>query len=85
MSFLSGGKEMRMLRPQVLSLYRICLKLIRDLPHQRKVYYDYTRLKFRENLHLTDPKKIKFLVNESEEEIAWVRKVLESRGKPGNF
>jgi hypothetical protein len=82
MSFLSSNRELRKLRPMVLSLYRKCLKVIRILPNQKKVYYDYTRLKFRENASLTDSTKITFLINASEEELAWVSKILDSRQNP---
>ena len=83
MSFLTNNKELRELRPKVLSLSRMCLKVIRDLPKQKEVYYDYTRLKFRENAGLKDGRQIRFLINASEEEIAWVRKILEANDKPG--
>lgn len=83
MSFLANSKELRQLRPNVLSLYRICLKLIRDLPRQKEVYYDYTRLKFRENSSLKDSKKIRALLSASKEEIAWVRKILDDSHKAG--
>jgi hypothetical protein len=81
MSFLTNNKEMRNLRPKVLTLYRTCLKLIRDLPRQKEVYYDYTRLKFKENANVKEAKKIKFLISSSEEEIAWVRGILTSSDK----
>ena len=81
MSFLTNSKEFRQLRPNVLSLYRTCLKLIRDLPRQKEVYYDYTRLKFKENSSLKDGKKIRALISASKEEIAWVRKILDDSHK----
>jgi hypothetical protein len=81
MSFLSNSKELRQLRPKVLSLYRTILKLIRDLPKQKEVYYDYTRLKFQENSNVKDGKKIRFLISSSEEEIAWVRGILDAKDK----
>ena len=84
MSFLSSGKELRQLRPNVLSLYRKCLKIMRDLPRQQQVYYDYTRLKFKENASLKDGKKIRALISASEEEIAWVRNILVSSEKNKN-
>lgn len=83
MSFLGNSKEFRQLRPKVLSLYRMCLKLIRDLPRQKEIYYDYTRLKFKENASLKDSKKIRALISASEEEIAWVRKILDTSVKAG--
>ena len=79
MSFLTNNKELRQLRPKVFSFYRLCLKVIRDLPNQKKVYYDYTRLKFKENAELTDAKKIRFLISSGEEELEWVRKILDHR------
>jgi Complex 1 protein (LYR family) len=79
MSFLTNNKELRQLRPKVFSFYRLCLKVIRDLPHQKQVYYDYTRLKFKENAALTDAKKIRFLISSGEEELEWVRKILDYR------
>ena len=79
MSFLASNKELRQLRPKVLAFYRLCLKVIRDLPKQQKVYYDYTRLKFKENADLTDAKKIRSLINTGEEELQWVRKILDYR------
>ena len=79
MSFLASNKELRQLRPKVFSFYRLCLKVIRDLPNQKKVYYDYTRLKFKENAELADAKKIRHLINSGVEELEWIRKILDHR------
>lgn len=65
-----------------IHLYRRCMKVIQQLiPSQQKLWYDYTRLKFEENAEITDPVKIKRLIKEGNEELAWMETVLERKKK----
>jgi hypothetical protein len=45
-------------------------------PHHKKIWYDYTRLKFEENEAVSDVKIIKSLINNADEEIEWVQSIL---------
>ncbi len=74
---LFNNKELRLLRPTVKGFYKKCLKVIMTLqPDHQKIWYDYTRLKFAENENCKDPKKIKTLLSNAEEELDWVIKVV---------
>jgi hypothetical protein len=48
----------------------------------QKVYYDYTRLKFRENANVSEAKKIKQLLADAKEEINWVRSIMNRTDGP---
>lgn len=63
-----------------IALYRRCMKIIMRLqPNHQKIWYDYTRLKFEENAQVTDKAKIKKLIADAEEEINWVKSVLDRK------
>lgn len=72
---------------EVKALYRRILRAIRNLePEHQKTYYDYTRLKIMENEHVKGKTEIRKLIEDANEELAWVESVLrrkaESRKTP---
>ena len=69
--------ESKKLRPQVLQLYRECLKtcfLLQDA-HQEE-WYIYTQNKFRDAMTLNDDTKVRQLLRDGREELEWVKKVV---------
>jgi hypothetical protein len=61
----------------VKSIYRKALRVItRFEPEQREVYYNYTRLKLNENW---DNKRSQIKIKEAEEEILWLKKILDNK------
>jgi uncharacterized protein (DUF2461 family) len=65
------------LRSQSLSLYRKCIRILQDLDYRhRKVWYDYTRLKYEEHKHLSDPERIKSLITDATEQIQWTKSII---------
>jgi hypothetical protein len=65
------------------TLYRRILKNIKYLdPKFQKVYYDYARLKFKENKSVKDEKQIKKLLINAVEEIQWLESVLSRKENP---
>ena len=65
------------LRAKVISLYRQCLRVIKVLePDHRKIWYDYTKLKYEDNKTLSDERKILREIKEAEEQIEWTKSVL---------
>ena len=82
MSILSLRKKRLelQLRGVVLALFRKCLRLTQKLePAHQGTWYHYTKLKFRENAGVNDPKKIKLLLSEAEAEISFVEKILREK------
>jgi len=69
-------------RKRSLKFYRDSLRVIRQLEssHQ-KTWYDYLRLKFYENRDIHDSLKLKRILVESEEELAWVQHVISTQNK----
>lgn len=64
-------------RSQSLSLYRKCIRILKDLDSRhRKVWYDYTRLKYEENKHISDPERIKSIITEATEQINWTKSII---------
>jgi hypothetical protein len=67
-------------KPQVLSFYRKSIKIINQLEfNYQKVWYDYCRLKFKENELLKDDKKIKIILEEAHEELDWIQTIIDSK------
>jgi NurA-like 5'-3' nuclease len=65
-----------------LHLYRRCVKVINQLiPSHQKLWYDYVRLKYEENKNVTDPVKLKRLIEQGKEELTWMESVLERTKK----
>lgn len=65
---------------QSIHLYRKCMRIIKELiPSHQKIWYDYTRLKYEENAYVTDPIKLKKLIEAGNEELAWMESVLERK------
>jgi hypothetical protein len=61
-----------------IHLYRRCLRIIKQLiPSHQKLWYDYTRLKYQENASVTDPIKIKKLIEQGKEELSWMETVIQ--------
>ena len=57
-----------------------CLRIIQKLePNHKKIWYDYTRLKYYENKNLKDEKQIKRIIEEGIEQIDWVKSILNSK------
>ena len=62
---------------EALAFYRACLRVIGQLePEHKKIWYDYTRLKYAENLNLQNGQKLQRILEESREELEWVKSVL---------
>lgn len=73
-------KSLRLLRPQALSLYRKCMRIIMKLERShQKTWYDYIKLKFEENRGNNDETKIKKLFSEANEQLDWVQTVIARR------
>jgi NurA-like 5'-3' nuclease len=58
------------------------MKVINQLiPSHQKLWYDYVRLKYEENENVTDPVKLKRLIEQGKEELTWMESVLERTKK----
>ena len=58
------------------------MRIIRQLiPSHQKLWYDYTRLKFDENAEVKDPNRLKQLIRDGLEELAWMETVIERKKK----
>ena len=73
-------KESSNLRPQILRLYRECLKtcFLLQEAHQEE-WYIYTQNKFRNAMSINDNVKIRQLLRDGREELDWVKKVIETK------
>ena len=67
-----------------LHLYRRCMRIIQQLePSFQKTYYDYVRLKYEENNHLTNKHEIQKVVQQAYEEMEWLQTVLDRKKQIG--
>jgi NurA-like 5'-3' nuclease len=58
------------------------MKVIHQLiPSHQKLWYDYVRLKYEENKSVTDPLKLKKLIEQGKEELTWMESVLDRTKK----
>lgn len=75
-------KSIQVIKPRVLALYRNSLRVIHQLEidHQ-KLWYDYVRLKYKENESCLDTNRIRTLLSSGEEELQWLQSVLDRKDK----
>ena len=79
---LRQKKTTLQLSSSVLALFRRCLRLTKRLEYDHQyTWYHYTKLKFEENRSVRDPKKIKLLLEQADDEIMFVEKILASKWK----
>jgi hypothetical protein len=77
--FRRGSK----LGAEVKSFYRRAIKVIGrfDRNSDQRTYYDYLRIKLAENASVTDDRVIRKLLNTANEELDWVKKILDDKEK----
>lgn len=77
---LRQKKAALQLSSSVLALFRRCLRLTKRLEYDHQLtWYQYTKLKFEENRSVGDPKKIRLLIDQADDEIKFVEKILASK------
>ena len=75
-------REIRLLRPKILSLYKKCLQISMQFEGQHKyIWRDYTRLKFNQNRNIRDTNQINTLILQALDEIKWVEYILTNKSK----
>ena len=71
------NRELRQMRPIAKKFYRDCMRVVLQLKGDHKfVWKDYVRLKYNENLQLRDSNRIKQLLEDGQEQLEWVKKLL---------
>ena len=66
---------------EVRKFYRRSIRVISrfERNEDQRTYYDYLRLKLAENATLTDDRVIRRLLNQANEELDWVTKILDEK------
>ena len=79
---MKQAKSIRALRPQAIAFYRKCIRIVYKLvPAHQRTWYDYLRLKYDESKGEVDANKIKKMLKEAEEELEWVKTIIERSNK----
>ena len=67
----------------VRAFYRRAIKVIARFERNsdRRTYYDYLRIKLAENASVTDDRVIRKLLKTANEELDWVKKILDDKDK----
>jgi len=77
--FRRGSK----LGTEVRGFYRKAIRVISRFERNsdQRTYYDYLRIKLAENASVTDDRVIRKLLNQANEELDWVKKILDDKDK----